>query len=757
MQSRIFPLFLCLMLSLSAAYGATLARNGHTAYRIYVPEQAAETTKNAARELSDFLKRVTGAEFRISAVPGNPSSAIAVGPEAAKKLDPALDLSLASLGGDGILLDVRPGGTVILTGAEGASRGTLNAVYTFLEDSIGCRWWTPDAMKIPNRPHLEIPVFQRRYIPPFSWREVGDPIAREGFYAVRNRLNGFFTRRPPGKWGDKIVYGDGNHLEFCHTFYHHVPPKKYFRSHPEWYAYSQSAKKRIATDGNGIPGQLCLSSPGLLEFYKKQVRSLLARSPKETIVSVSQMDNCGPCQCAACLAIDAEEGAPSGKLIRFVNAIADDIRDDFPHARIDTLAYTHNRKAPKTAPRSNVIVRLCSIECSYSHPFSHPENADFLRDLKAWQALGTNLHVWDYSVNFANYLMPHPGLRVLGENMRILASHGVTGVLMLGCHSSRNGEFSALRSWVTAKLLWDPSRDCAALIREFCMNYYGAAGKKILDYIAWMEKNLDESGEKLTVFNSATHTGFTRPEVLSHAEKLFADALRAVDGDPLLTGRVRQAEMPLLFAIVNNYAGYAAYRKKQNLPLPERSVFFAKMEAVNREFPVGQVREGVDFAGWLQENRNFIRKQTFAPECLRGKQDYREIQDDKFSLGKTVPDPLASDGGAVFMRASKKANWLIQLNQFPVKPGDGAFQIYAEVRAKFTKPGKKMTAFQWGLYDPRKKTSILLRKISVPEEKNNRYELYYLGENKFRDGQYLWFSQTPDADIFVDRVILVRR
>ena len=129
----------------------------------------------------------------------------------------------------------------------------------------------------------------------------------------------------------------------------------------------------------------------------------------------------------------------------------------------------------------------------------------------------------------------------------------------------------------------------------------------------------------------------------------------------------------------------------------------------------------------------------------------------KFSLGKTVPDPLASDGGAVFMRASEKANWLIQLNQFPVKAGEGAFQIYAEVRAKFTKPGKKMTAFQWGLYDPRKKTSILLRKISVPEEKNNRYELYYLGENKFRDGQYLWFSQTPDADIFVDRVILVRR
>ena len=749
-------LFLCCAaLVMNIAQGVTLAEHKQTNYQILVPAQSMETTKNAAKELQIFLQRSTGADFKITATVSINKKYIAVGPLAAKKLFGDVNLSLKEMGQDGILIDVREDGNILLTGAEGASRGTLNAVYTFLEDYVGYRWWTPTAMKVPQHVALEIQPFCKRYIPPFSYREVGDPIAREGYYAVRNRMNGFFTNRPKGEWGKKILYGDGNHLEHCHTFYHHVPPKQYFKLHPEWYAYSKAAQKRIALEGNGIPGQLCLSNPELLEFYKKRVRKLLERSPKETIVSVSQMDNCGPCQCDACIAIDAQEGAPSGKLIRFVNAIADDIKDDYPQAKIDTLAYTHNRKAPKTAPRANVIVRLCSIECSYNHPFSHPDNADFMNDLKAWYALGTNLHVWDYSVNFANYLMPHPGLRVLGENMEILAKNGVQGVFMLGCHSSRNGEFSALRSWVTAKLLWNPYLNTQDLIHEFCTNYYGSSGEKILEYIALLERSLDSSTEKLTVFNHSCNTAYTKPEVLHQAEELFKEAFQMAGKDTILQGRLQQAKMPLLFAIVNTYQDYAKYLKKMNLPVTERSQYFSEMESIHKKFPVGQVREGASFAVWLKDNRNFIRKQTSLPTPLIGSQEYKEIQDDKFSLGKSIADPAASDGGAAIMKAAKKQNWLIQLNRFPI---DGkTYKIFAEVRVQFNDPNSKDIYFGWGVYDQNKRRSLLYSKVTVKQDKNGKYELYYLGENQFNAGQYLWFSQSPDASLFVDRIILVRK
>ena len=87
--------------------------------------------------------------------------------------------------------------------------------------------------------------------------------------------------------------------------------------------------------------------------------------------SVSQNDWYNYCQCPACKAIDDREGSPAGTMITFVNQVADAIREDCPDVLIHTFAYQYTRKAPKfVRPRPNVIVRLCSIECCFSHPLS---------------------------------------------------------------------------------------------------------------------------------------------------------------------------------------------------------------------------------------------------------------------------------------------------------------------------------------------------------------------------------------------------
>ena len=106
------------------------------------------------------------------------------------------------------------------------------------------------------------------------------------------------------------------------------------------------------------------------------------------------------------------------------------------------------------------------------------------------------------------------------------------------------------------------------------------------------------------------------------------------------------------------------------------------------------------------------------------------------------------------MKAAKKQNWLIQLNRFPI---DGkTYKIFAEVRVQFNDPNSKDIYFGWGVYDQNKRRS-LYSKVTVKQDKNGKYELYYLGENQFNAGQYLWFSQSPDASLFVDRIILVRK
>jgi len=158
----------------TAAAELLLAEAGQTGYAVVVAADAAAPEKTAAAELAAYLKKITGAEFAImprADAAGRP--VIAVGPGAAATVAPDLDLSKAGehgLGDDGIVLE-SVGKNLVLTGAAGATRGTIYAVYEFLERACGVRWWTPTAETVPSRPTLAVTLEPTRYVPPFVYRE----------------------------------------------------------------------------------------------------------------------------------------------------------------------------------------------------------------------------------------------------------------------------------------------------------------------------------------------------------------------------------------------------------------------------------------------------------------------------------------------------------------------------------------------------------------------------------------------------------
>ena len=116
---------------------------------------------------------------------------------------------------------------------------------------------------------------------------------------------------------------------------------------------------------------MCLTNPEVLQIVINTVKSWIQSTPGVKVVSVSQNDGGGPCMCSNCQAVYAEEnGAYSGTNIRFVNAVADAIKEEYPDVMIDTLAYQYSRAACVTKPVENVIVRLCTIECCFTHPLS---------------------------------------------------------------------------------------------------------------------------------------------------------------------------------------------------------------------------------------------------------------------------------------------------------------------------------------------------------------------------------------------------
>ena len=262
---------------------------------------------------------------------------------------------------------------------------------------------------------------------------------------------------------------------------------------------------------------------------------------------MSQNDCFNPCACARCLASDEAEGGPSGTLLRFVNAVAEDIEPEFPGVAIDTLAYQYTRHPPRTAkPRPNVIVRLCSIECQFGRPLEDPANRAFLEDLEGWSKIAGRLYVWDYTTDFSHYIQPHPNYGVLAPNLRLFARSHVRGVFEQGAYQSPGSEMAELRAWVLARLLWNPALDERSLRKEFLDGYYGPAAGEIAAILGLLERAVAASGDPLGCY-SPPDAKFLNLATLGRAWEIFARAERRTAGRREYARRVLRAKLPFAY------------------------------------------------------------------------------------------------------------------------------------------------------------------------------------------------------------------
>ncbi|NLC57966.1 MAG: DUF4838 domain-containing protein [Armatimonadetes bacterium] len=570
----------------------TLAQNGRTAYHILIDPQATPAEQHAAAELAAFLRQVTGVEFPIrQGTQAGPEPALVVGPgRAAKAL--ASQIRFDRLSPDGIVLETR-GRHLVLAGDR--PRGTLYAVYTFLEDVVGCRWWSSKASTIPRKRTLVVPELHRRYIPPLEYREVFWYDAFDPDWAVRNKSNGDRPKLDEAR-GGQIRYG-GPFM--VHTFNLLVPWKEHFQEHPEW--FSEIEGRRVASEMNN---QLCLTNEALKEFMTAQVLAWLEKEPDTRILSVSQNDGLGRCECAACRALEEKEGSPSGPLLHFVNYVAERVARQYPNVAIDTLAYSYTRKPPKhVRPLPNVIVRLCSVECSFLEPLATSKRDQaFREDLQAWSRICQRLYVWDYTTNFAHYLSPYPNLGVLGPNVRFFADHGVKGIFEQGAYNSPGAELAEMKAWVLAKLLWDPRRDARALIREFARGYYGPAAPFILAYIDAVHRSAVESGQALGITVSP-NAPFLTLKLLAHLEQLFDQAEAAVAGNPELLERVQVARLPVRYVWARRWLEFARQAAAEGVAWPGPPDYVENCQTfleVARRHGITRVAEGAPLGTFEQ-------------------------------------------------------------------------------------------------------------------------------------------------------------
>lgn len=744
MKKVLVPLF-CLLSWQAYLYPADLVKDGATAWRIVLPDEPTVVEQTAARELAEHLKLVTGADFQTIAekdAPAGGESLIFVGNTAkAPKKDYKFDEILIKM----------DGGNLVLAGHE--KRGCLYAVYSFLQDVVGVRWWTPEDAFIPNRPTLAVADdLAVSYAPQMISREMYHRDAQPTVFSARMKGNGSLTPEYGG--AVRIV-------NFVHSFYRYLPPEKYFEVHPDWYSEIDGKRKHEHA-------QLCLTNEEMTRELIKNVLETLRNSPGAKIIDVSQNDWYGFCTCEKCKAIDEAEESHAGTLVLMLNKVAEAVEKEFPDVLVESLAYQYTRKPPKTIkPRDNVLIRLCTIECSYIQPLDGEQNRKFAADIEGWSKLAKYLFIWDYTTNYNDYLGPHPNLRVLVPNVRYFVEHGAIGLFEEG----EGDDFCELKNWLLLRVMWEPHLDGEKLIDEFVRGYYGESVAPLIhQYWDVLIAQAERTKIYLGCFgvNSAKWIDLaTLNQVTEIMNKAVETATRVYGSDSDELRRLRKSKMGVDHVWLSRYYPLRAEAREKKLPfLGPKDPFEAAEEFARlcKRFKTkaAVISQEKNLANYLQGLKAGFLAQKNPPEICRGIPEDAWVVFDALSFNNYHDAATIVDDSEGWNRKSVRMGTKVDWNTNYTPPVRGKYRILASLRCEGAIKEGKLGS--WGVYDAQGKRALKSMTLDAEAFKtgdgsfDRKFRWIELGAVDFVPGAYFWFAHghNPDLDaIFVDRVLLI--
>ncbi len=699
----------------------TLAKGGKATATIVLADAPTAPEQTAARELADSLSKVTGGAFDVVAESKAPTSTscVYVGPTSHAK---RLGLDASKLGPEQWVMR-NSGEHLVLLG--GRPRGTLYAVYRFLEDAVGVHWWNPWEQTVPRTPSLVVKGLDVKDAPTFRYRDIYTLYGNDrGRFAARNRLNRQGDSGIAPAYGGEMDYGPPYHV---HTFYKYIPPETHFKTHPEWFSLIKGKRTHDRA-------QLCLTNAEMRREFARKLEAYIETShaaarkvhrPVPIVFDISQNDWRGMCQCANCQAIAKAEGSEAGPLLDFVNAMADSIKDKYPDVFIDTLAYMMTQKAPKALrPRDNVIIRLCDTASNFTKPITHRENRRFRDHLLSWSKISKNLRIWDYAVTYApGYGLPLATVHTYAADYRFYAEHNVEGVFTEHEYPVL-ADMRDLKVWMMIKLLEDPYREDETLLRQFTDGFYGPAGKHVREYLNKLQAASQTKSSYLSMGASPVRHRYLDLAFIRDAMAVFDRAEQAVGGDSVLLRRLRHARLPLDRAAVLRYPQLVrewvrAGHDPKAMPLDRKAIAARCRQTWDAQ---------IDFR---------------IPAGQRAAERRKADAELKFVLGRRahVPPPKRFSSlppNALFdFTADETRNWQNIVKRVPDRESETGTANRLELSDKDM--AKYKLPMPWGLYDTANKRSGGTGTIKPTDVPGAGYHWYQMGTFRIGPSYYLYF------------------
>jgi hypothetical protein len=460
--------------------------------RVVIADDAGPVAKAAADELAHYVGRLVAAQAepaKLDVVPWSKFVETAkpdgltffVGADVAERV---LDKKLGPWQDEEWLLQTVPTG-LVLAGSDAVgdpwsartSAGSMLAVYTLLDDHLGCRWFWPGEFgeHVPRAADAVVPQLDVRGTPKFFIRNVQ---LGYGMYHTDR------FRDEAKRWARRSRMGWVRSAVFGHSWFDafNFRNDESFKAHPEWFAL---------VNGEHRGPQMCTTEPAVIDHMVDFVLK-----GKTDIVNISPSDGGGFCQCERCQALDvpgllAYDGKTvrlSDRIYTYANEVARRVRAKNPAKGVGIFAYTFYNKPPAKLPKlePNVYVSFVYQSAAFRAP---DQVSTWHESVDGWKRLGAKLVIREGWGNHYYFDVPMIHARQILDNVSEASRLGFVAAYGEG---SKSFATMAPNYFALARMLWDPARDTTAVLPDFYRSAYGPAAEPMQKFFETYERSLDE-------------------------------------------------------------------------------------------------------------------------------------------------------------------------------------------------------------------------------------------------------------------------
>ena len=516
---------LSLLLLCSAVSGVTFERGERqirTSGRIetvskmeIVVPQSNKVLSFAAAELQQFLKKSSGITAPVVKAPTGGKIALILGDNAFSR---AAGLDVKKLATEGFFIK-RKGDHIFLLGLDDPAadpwknrwkmwmkRGTLTAVYDFLERFAGVRFYFPGEMGtiVPRNNGLKLPAV-------IDIVDRPDLVTRENYSGPKSVWYDKNNKYMGSLRGDNLSFlrqrYSSQSIPFGHGLAYLDLIGRYSKTHPEYFALMPDGN-RYFTPGLTHAGHICYSSKLPEEIYKDVTAYLTGKAPQSRgvkswsvnfgsapYVSIMPQDWLYWCCCKECAKIApgarAYEKDPkaaqaiSNFIWKHTSDVANRLKKDKINGIITQMAYGCLDRMPACDIPDNVAVQLAV------KGMGKPEYwADDVALLKKWCAKTRGkISIWTYPGKHMGKAemkgLPAMMHRQTGRYLQHVKNY-IYGVFL---ESETDFEiFNYLNYYTFAKVAWDLDTDLEKLLDEHYKLMFGAGAREMKRFFDELEE-----------------------------------------------------------------------------------------------------------------------------------------------------------------------------------------------------------------------------------------------------------------------------